>query len=59
MRSVWMLLSFVALAAMVGTSLLTAAGILSGVANRWGMLLGTLLWFLTAPLWMLRARRRL
>jgi hypothetical protein len=57
MRWGWMVLSFSSLAVMLVASSLTAAGLFAGATNRWVLLGGTLLWFASAPWWMLRPRR--
>lgn len=58
MKPIWILLSALALALTVVPSMLVFAGSLSWSAHAALMLAGTLLWFITAPLWMEGASRR-
>jgi thiosulfate reductase cytochrome b subunit len=52
MKPVLRLISFVGLALTVGPAFLVFAGVMTWDRYATWMLVGTLLWFLSAPLWM-------
>ncbi len=52
MKAVWMTLSMVALIVLLVLPILHAYGVASYEASRWGITLGTVGWFATAPFWM-------
>jgi hypothetical protein len=56
MKNAWKLLSYLGLALTVGPSLLMWAGVITDQQNKLLMLIGALLWFATAPLWMKRRK---
>lgn len=52
MKRVLMPISFIGLAVLLLLPALQFAGVASEQAGKWGIQIGALLWFTTAPFWM-------
>ncbi len=52
MKTVWMSLSILGLVILPIMPFMQLAGHGSAELSKWGIAIGTLLWFTTAPLWM-------
>ncbi len=52
MKMLLMVLSLIGLAVLLVLPALQVAGMASAEQGRWGIRIGTVLWFVTAPLWM-------
>jgi hypothetical protein len=52
MKALLKIISFIGLIMTVGPSFMVFSGLMDPDMNKWIMLLGTILWFATAPFWM-------